>query len=359
MPKDQNRNEEEEEAARQATAGLVKDFEQLLGDIGRGSDFPMARARAVLGAGAAAAPSESNVSPTIPRGLALAQPSSPPAFDLPPVPRLPLRARNQRPPTASNRHVSPLPRSPLGAVEPIVASESGPEPGLEADGSPGEAASTDRRGGREQINPQKHRPGMFSLFPTRSNAAAVKMTASPTTTTSPSQGSSSSSSPLPGSRPENLASPGLPSSVSSVSVASAAPPSAPVSAGEASSLGSAGHLEPNNPFGYPAPPPFRHNWANPNRRAARGAVLSGTLSGVVVGSRPRPSVSASLGVTAVPFLPPRLPVPTGPPPPVPPPSRPPPPIPVRNPARLGSASPAASRSAGDDEKTPAAENEKK
>ncbi|KAK5658617.1 hypothetical protein OQA88_2010 [Cercophora sp. LCS_1] len=49
-----------------------------------------------------------------------------------------------------------------------------------------------------------------------------------------------------------------------------------------------GHLEPNNPHGYPAPPPFRksppqnwqdqeadspeHNWRNPNRRAAFGSV---------------------------------------------------------------------------------------
>ncbi|KAK0670047.1 hypothetical protein QBC41DRAFT_390588, partial [Cercophora samala] len=232
------------------------------------------------------------------------------------------------------------------------------EPGPEAAGSPGKAASTDRQE-RVQINPHTRRPGMYSLFPTRSERrAAVTMTASPST--SPSQGKalSSPSSSL-GSQPtENLAPPGLPSleerSLSVASVASAAPSSSSVSAGEDS---------------LPRP---GHNWANPNLRAARGAVLGGAVSGVVVGSRPRPSLSG--GVLAAPSLPVSLPpvspgpvsppAPTRPPPPVPP-SRPPPAVPsppfvpARNPARLGQASPAPSGSAGDDKKNLAAEKKRK
>ncbi|KAK0741780.1 hypothetical protein B0T21DRAFT_381562 [Apiosordaria backusii] len=213
-------------------------------------------------------------------------------------------------------------------------------------GSPAEAASTDRQEGeRTQINPQTRRPGMFSLFPTRSERTkAANMTASPTT--SPSQGNKLSSS-SPGSQPtETLAPPGLTSleerSLSAASVASA-PSSGSVSAGEDS---------------LPRP---GHNWSNPNRRAARSAInpgasttiLGGTFSSVVVGSRPRPSVSS--GVFAAPPVPVSLspvvpdpaspPAPTRPPPPVPPsrsaPAAPlPPPIPARNPARLGQASPA-------------------
>ncbi|KAK4667017.1 hypothetical protein QC763_305428 [Podospora pseudopauciseta] len=198
---------------------------------------------------------------------------------------------------------------------------------------------------------------MYSLFPTKSNRFAVTMMAS--STASPSQGNALSSSPSLGSQPtENLAPPGRPSleerSLSAASVASAAPSSASVSAGEES---------------LPRP---GHNWANPNRRAARGSVLGGAVSGVVVGSRPRPSLSG--GVLAVPYLPfslpPVLPGPVSPPaptrpaPPAPP-SRPPPAvpsspaIPARNPARLGPASPAPSGSARDDKKTHGVKKEEK
>ncbi|AEO71299.1 uncharacterized protein THITE_116618 [Thermothielavioides terrestris NRRL 8126] len=52
-------------------------------------------------------------------------------------------------------------------------------------------------------------------------------------------------------------------------------------------------LDPNNPYGYVQPPPFRHNWDTPNRaRAVRsmnpvGAHRAG-YTGPPIGSRPRP-----------------------------------------------------------------------
>lgn len=163
-----------------------------------------------------------------------------------------------------------------------MASDAEMKPGPEATGSPGEAASTDRQE-RVQINPHTRSPGMYSLFPTKSNRFAVTMTAS--STASPSQGKALSSSPSLGSQPtENLAPPGRPSleerSLSAASVASAAPSSASVSAGEeslprpgklsqhvlfldrkvADVFLEADHLEPNNPFGYPAPPAFRKSF---------------------------------------------------------------------------------------------------
>ncbi|KAK4178704.1 hypothetical protein QBC36DRAFT_367087 [Triangularia setosa] len=244
-------------------------------------------------------------------------------------------------------------RAASGSAPAAVLASTGKS---EADGSPGEAASTNRQE-REQMNPQIRRPGMFSLFSTRSERThAVTMTASPTT--SPSQDNNPSSS-SPGSQPtENLAPPDQPSleerSLSTASVASATPSSGPTSAGEDS---------------LPRP---GHNCSNPNHRAARGAVLGEAVSGVVIGSRPRPPVS--FGAPAVPSVPvspllvlpdPALPpAPTRPPPPVPPfrpvPAAPlPPAIPVRNPDRLESVSPAPSGHAGDDKKMPAAEKQEK
>ncbi|KAK4111122.1 hypothetical protein N656DRAFT_769632 [Canariomyces notabilis] len=55
-------------------------------------------------------------------------------------------------------------------------------------------------------------------------------------------------------------------------------------------------LIPDNPYGYPLPPPFRHNWDIPNRRAAVNSVdpsrvLRAGYTGPPTGSRPRPTAS--------------------------------------------------------------------
>ncbi|KAK4186049.1 hypothetical protein QBC35DRAFT_475796 [Podospora australis] len=221
-----NRDDDERKRWEEKTAEMIREAEGVLGDVGRGGDYPLRQARTnpVLGPSALSPPppppspnrrlSPAAGAPVVPtRSSSLPRAESSPAG-------LPSRPSHQRLPPGP---------SPLGAYTPLIYDPPAPAPAPAP--------------------------------------AAAQLTAGP-----------------PGSRVVGPAPP---------------PPAGPAVAGGGAGLPAIGtdHLTPDNPFGYPAPPPFRrkgHNWERPNLRAARGAVqggvvnrVEGWLRSLPVGSRPR------------------------------------------------------------------------
>ncbi|KAK4236444.1 hypothetical protein C8A03DRAFT_35658 [Achaetomium macrosporum] len=283
------------------TAQAVEQIEQELGDIARGADFPMSRTRGGSTSSFTSSANSYHVPPP---------PTRPPP--LPPIPaEYQQRPRVPHYTSAPNGDSRPLPRTrpPLrsrGASAPdghrqqdgdslATAGNSHldsrrqlpgpPAPSLqEAEDTPlarwlrqqeevwhGEISRhlKQSKNIKPHTGPPPPKPATFSLFPPVSQPRPL--TASPSPATRYVTSSSAATSNL---------------SRSSAPGPSQGPPQSLFR-----------DLDPDNPFGYPAPPPFLHNWDTPNRsKAASSRNPSGIHhaghaghTGPPVGSRPRPA----------------------------------------------------------------------
>ncbi|KAL2126596.1 hypothetical protein VTI74DRAFT_567 [Chaetomium olivicolor] len=298
------------------SAEAIEEIEQALGDIGRGYDFPMSRTRGgsassrsttVAGppqpsrtAPAPPAPTDQrrhlhvpestggdsllvpSIRPVRPRGattpgLARIEEGSP---GPPQVPHLPPAPPPASPPLPLLPRLSPLPADPITrwlmeedfvpevarAVTPSAVPRPRParapstlaafpsvSPALPAPSSALPAVPP----ARSVVPPEPLDPAALSppLFPPPSSAlppvppvslAPRSLTVSPSKATREFPSASATATPTDVSR---ASSPGLVQELPQ-----------PIQLGD---------LEPNDPYGYPAPPPFQHNWETPNRAAAR------------------------------------------------------------------------------------------
>ncbi|AEO61542.1 hypothetical protein MYCTH_2113448 [Thermothelomyces thermophilus ATCC 42464] len=255
------------------SAQAIQEIENELGDVGRGADFPMSRAR---GSSTSSRDSGNGVPPP---------PTRPP-----PVPHIPNEHRlaTRRSDVGGGGGDSlPLPRvrpsRPRCASTPITSSTT-------------PAVRSRQRESQEQVPCETARPvSGGGLCPARAPSTPAPSTAPKCSLFPPVQ-----SFPV---------SPAAPSCSSS----STAEPSAVLSyrsrcfspfwLDEFSRPLRPQDLDPESPYGYPAPPAFLHNWETPNRACAKGAVNAATAHragkiGPPVGSRPRPIPAVAVASTA-------------------------------------------------------------
>ncbi|KAL2174349.1 uncharacterized protein P884DRAFT_280324 [Thermothelomyces heterothallicus CBS 202.75] len=259
------------------SAQAIQEIENALGDVGRGADFPMSRAR---GSSTSSRDSGNGVPPP---------PTRPP-----PVPHIPNEHRRAtRRSDVGGGDCLPLPRDHLQIPVPFPPILS-PTP---ATSSTTPAVRLRQRESQEQVPCETARSvSGGGLRPARAPSTLAPSTAPKCSLFPPVQ-----SFPV---------SPAAPSSSSSPTAEPSAVLSyrsrcfSPFWLDEFSRPLRPQDLDPESPYGYPAPPPFLHNWETPNRACAKGAVNAATAHragqiGPPVGSRPRP-IPAVAVVSAAP-----------------------------------------------------------
>ncbi|KAL2171797.1 hypothetical protein VTG60DRAFT_1494 [Thermothelomyces hinnuleus] len=257
------------------TAQAIQEIENALGDVGRGADFPMSRAR---GSSTSSRDSGNGVPPP---------PTRPP-----PVPHIPNEHRRAtRRSDVGGGDSLPLPRDHLQipvSFPPILS----PTPVT----SSTPAVRLRQRESQEQVPCETAQPV---------SGGGLRRARAPSTP-APSTAPKCSLFPPVQSFPVSPAAP-------SCSSSSTAEPSAVLSdrsrcfspfwLNEFSGPLRPQDLDPESPYGYPAPPPFLHNWETPNRACAKGAVNAATAHragqiGTPVGSRPRPIPAVAVALAA-------------------------------------------------------------
>ncbi|KAK3896963.1 hypothetical protein C8A05DRAFT_39487 [Staphylotrichum tortipilum] len=215
------------------SARAIREIEAALGDIGRGTDFPMARSRG------------GSTSSRTGEGVVPPQPTRPP----PPVPPIP--AEHRQPPQLPGARLGDDVRLPADQPAAAAAAATGAMEAAAPSSVPGPP-----RGLKYSLFPPPFFPpptGPLPPLPRGSLASAASL---------------------------------APSGASGPSASTGQPDGPP-------QLRRPRDLEPCNPHGYPAPPAFGHNWAPPNLARARHAHPTRPTShragpvGPPVGSRPR------------------------------------------------------------------------
>ncbi|KAK3297774.1 uncharacterized protein B0H64DRAFT_373082 [Chaetomium fimeti] len=276
------------------TTQAIKDIEQSLGDVGRGADFPMSRTRG---------------GSTSSRGSANSIP--PPPTRSPPIPAaLAQNRRTPRVPDVLSGNSLPLPKTrpsrsrcasapgnqrQLGSLAPIDEGRSGhsrgPVPPLPNRSPISALPSAPRAQQEEWLQEEWQQEVSRQLAQSvggRSRPARTPSTPAPYV--APTYSLFPPPQSLPVSPPPPRLVPSAPTAHRSAVSISSSPGWRYNESPQPSLLRD---LEPDSPYGYPAPPPFLHNWETPNRPSAVLAVNPASAhragqTGPPVGSRPRP-----------------------------------------------------------------------
>ncbi|KAK4040485.1 hypothetical protein C8A01DRAFT_35526 [Parachaetomium inaequale] len=273
------------------TAQVIQEIEQALGDVGRGTDFPMSRTRG----GSTSSRGSANSVPPVPTRPPPVPPIPAEHRRLPQVPdvlsgdSLPLpRVRKSRSRCASAPGSDRQPGS-LGPMNEGQFDHSQiPLPTLPAlSPAPTPSPTPFVASWLEQEWQQEVAHQLAQPAPARWHAARAPSSPAPYLAPTYSVFPPVRSLPVSPAPPRYISS-------NSVTPSDLSRSSSPVWSNEFIHPVQPQDLDPNSPYGYLAPPPFFHNWETPNRTRGRQIVNSAGAhhagyTGPPIGSRPRPA----------------------------------------------------------------------